>query len=72
MGKAGKITRRALLIGSAAVAGGVVFGYWRYKTPYDNPLLAELPDDAAALTPYVRIDRSGITSDDDGPFQANI
>ncbi len=61
MGKLRTITRRTLLIGSAAIAGGVVFGYWRYKTPYDNPLLDSLKDGEAALTPYVRIDQSGIT-----------
>lgn len=55
------ITRRTLLLGSAAVAGGVVFGYWRYKSPYENPLLAELKEDQVALTPYVRIDQAGIT-----------
>ena len=61
MGRLKTITRRTLLIGSAAVAGGVVFGYWRYKTPYENPLLAELTKDQVALTPYVRIDQAGIT-----------
>ena len=61
MGRAGTITRRTLLIGSAAVAGGVVFGYWKYRTPYDNPLTADLAEGEAALTPYVRIDRQGIT-----------
>ena len=60
-GRVGKITRRALLIGSAAVAGGVVFGYWRYKKPYDNPLVDELREGEAALTPYVRIDQGGVT-----------
>jgi isoquinoline 1-oxidoreductase beta subunit len=61
MGKLRTITRRTLLIGSTAVAGGVVFGYWRYKSPYDNPLLDNLKDGEAALTPYVRINQSGIT-----------
>ncbi len=61
MSRAGRITRRALLIGSAAVAGGVVFGVWRYRSPYANPLLEDLEAGEAALTPYVRIDRSGIT-----------
>jgi len=61
MGRLKTITRRTLLIGSAAVAGGVVFGYWRYKTPYENPLLAELNDGQVALTPYLRIDQTGIT-----------
>ena len=61
MGRARTIARRTFLIGSAAIAGGVVFGYWRYKTPHDNPLLATLADGEAALTPYVRIDQAGIT-----------
>ena len=61
MSRLGKITRRTLLIGSAAVAGGVVFGYWRYKTPYPNPLLADLGPGEAALTPFVRIDQDGVT-----------
>ena len=61
MGRVGTITRRALLLGSAAVAGGVVFGYWKFRTPYGNPLLNGLSADQAALTPYVRIDANGIT-----------
>ncbi len=61
MGRAAKITRRTLLVGSVAIAGGVAFGYWRYRTPYPNPLEPGLTDGAAALTPYVRIDRSGVT-----------
>jgi len=61
MGRARKITRRVLLVGSAAVAGGVVFGYWRYQRPHDNPLLESLGPGEAALTPYVRIDAGGVT-----------
>ncbi|MEM8814609.1 MAG: molybdopterin cofactor-binding domain-containing protein [Pseudomonadota bacterium] len=61
MGRALKITRRVLLLGSAAVAGGVVFGYWRYKTPHDNPLLENPQAGEAVLTPYVRIDAAGVT-----------
>ena len=61
MSRVGKIARRTFLIGSVAVAGGVAFGYWKYKTPYDNPLLSSLGDNEAALTPYVRIDQAGIT-----------
>ncbi len=56
-----KITRRSLLVGSAAIAGGVAFGVWRYQTPYDNPLKEGLSEGAAALTPYVLIDAEGIT-----------
>jgi isoquinoline 1-oxidoreductase beta subunit len=61
MGRAAKITRRTLLIGSVAIAGGFAVGYWRYKAPYDNPLLANLADGEAALTPFIRIDSEGIT-----------
>lgn len=61
MGKFGKIARRTFLIGSAAIAGGVAFGYYKYKTPVANPLLPELKPGQAALTPYVLIDDSGVT-----------
>lgn len=61
MSRAGKIARRTLLAGGAALAGGVVFGVWRYTTPYRNPLLAGLNDGEAALTPYVLITPQGIT-----------
>jgi isoquinoline 1-oxidoreductase beta subunit len=39
----------------------VAFGVWRYKTPYANPLLADLNAGEAALTPYVLIRPDGIT-----------
>ncbi len=61
MGRLRKIARRTFLFGSAAVAGGVVFGYYKYQKPYANPLLKTLVDGEVALTPYVRIDQSGIT-----------
>ena len=61
MASIGKIARRTFLIGSAAIAGGVAFGVWRYKTPYDNPLKSGLAEGEAALTPYVKIDASGVT-----------
>ncbi len=55
-----KIARRGFLFGSVALAGGVAFGWWKYKTPYGNPLETELAEGASALTPYVLIDQSGI------------
>ncbi|MFB9150692.1 xanthine dehydrogenase family protein molybdopterin-binding subunit [Roseovarius ramblicola] len=61
MARGKTIARRAFLIGSVTVAGGVAFGIWRHATPYDNPLLDDLPDGAAALTPYVRITGEAIT-----------
>ena len=61
MSRLGTIARRTFLIGSAAVVGGVAFGYYSYKRPAENPLLDGLAKDEAALTPYVRIDAGGIT-----------
>ncbi|MEZ5658817.1 MAG: molybdopterin cofactor-binding domain-containing protein [Burkholderiaceae bacterium] len=61
MGKLATVTRRTFLIGSVAVAGGVAFGIWKYRQPYDNPLLEELADGQVALTPYVKIDANGVT-----------
>ncbi len=61
MGKVVKYTRRAFLIGASAVAGGVAFGYYKFKTPYPNPLEADLNDGEAALTPYVLIKSDGVT-----------
>jgi len=51
----GKITRRTLLVGAAAVAGGVAFGYYQYKKPYSNPLLDGLGKDEVTFNPYVKI-----------------
>jgi len=61
MGRAKTIARRTVLVGAVAIAGGVAFGVWRYRTPYPNPLLRDLADGAAALTPYVRITGETIT-----------
>lgn len=55
------LTRRALLVGSAAVAGGAVFGIYTVRKPHANPLEADLDPGEAALTPYVRIDAQGVT-----------
>ncbi|WP_372615021.1 xanthine dehydrogenase family protein molybdopterin-binding subunit [Aquicoccus sp.] len=61
MGKIGKIARRTFLIGSAAVLGGVAFGYVMYQRPAKNPLLDGLGEGEAALTPYVLINGEGVT-----------
>src|SRR5262249_32407114 len=61
MRRAGKIARRTFLIGSAVVAGGVVFGIYAYKRTPANPLRKELGEGQAALTPYVLVDQSGVT-----------
>ncbi|MGL4322364.1 MAG: molybdopterin cofactor-binding domain-containing protein [Paracoccaceae bacterium] len=56
-----KIARRAFLFGAVAIAGGAAFGWWKYTTPYDNPLKGTLPREARTLNPYVIIDRGGVT-----------
>ncbi|MGY6534855.1 MAG: molybdopterin cofactor-binding domain-containing protein [Pararhodobacter sp.] len=58
MGRWGRITRRTLLVGSAAVAGGAAFGVWRLNQPFANPLS---PEQGAALNPFVVIDETGVT-----------
>jgi len=57
----GTVTRRTFLIGSAAIAGGVAFGTFMAKRPIPNPLLSDLEDGEAAITPYVKISADGIT-----------
>ncbi|MFV0294737.1 MAG: xanthine dehydrogenase family protein molybdopterin-binding subunit [Hyphomicrobiaceae bacterium] len=61
MSRVGTIARRAFLIGSATVAGGVAFGYYLATKPVPNPLLADLKDGEASITPFVKIDANGIT-----------
>ena len=61
MSRLGTIARRTFLVGSAAIAGGVAFGFYAYKRTPPNPLIPELGDGEVALTPYVRIDQSGVT-----------
>jgi len=61
MGAAAVISRRALLVASMAVTGGVAFGYHAYRRPPENPLLDGLAEGEAAITPYVRIDAGGVT-----------
>ena len=61
MSRIGKIARRSFLIGSATIAGGVAFGTHFARRPIDNPLLDDLEPGAAAITPFVKIDDSGVT-----------
>lgn len=51
----GKILRRTFLIGSAAIAGGVAFGYWQYRKPYENPLEGQLAEGETTFNPYVKV-----------------
>lgn len=61
MGRARRIARRAFLIGSAAIAGGVAFGIYAVRRPHENPLLATLGPGEAAITPWVKITAEGVT-----------
>lgn len=58
MSRLGTITRRTLLVGAVAVAGGVAFGVYQVRRPVANPLR---PEDGATLNPYVIIDQAGIS-----------
>ena len=61
MGKVGKIARRTFLFGAVAVAGGVAFGVYKVRTPYENPLKDGLADGASTFNPWVVIDGEKIT-----------
>lgn len=61
MGRIAKIARRTFLVGTAAVAGGVAFGYYAYKKPYPNPLLDDLEEGEVSLNPFLIIDQKGVT-----------
>ena len=56
MSRLGTITRRTLLLGAVAVAGGAAFGIYQIRKPVENPLS---PEQGATLNPYVIIDQSG-------------
>lgn len=58
MSRLGTITRRTLLVGAVALAGGAAFGYWQIRRPVENPLD---PDSGATLNPYLIIAQDGIT-----------
>ena len=58
MSRLGKITRRTLLVGAVAIAGGAAFGIYQIRRPVTNPLR---PEEGATLNPYVIIDQSGIS-----------
>lgn len=61
MGRIATIARRTFLVGSAAIAGGVVFGVYQVRKPHPNPLRDGLAPGAAALNPWVRIDKDAVT-----------
>jgi isoquinoline 1-oxidoreductase beta subunit len=56
---AGRITRRTLLVASAAVAGGLAFGYYQYRRDPDTPLTAAPGE--AVFNPWVILHADGVT-----------
>ena len=60
MGRLKTIARRSFLIGSAAIVGGVAFGTYLAKRDIPNPLLDDLADGEAAITPFVKITQDGV------------
>ncbi|MEM7426369.1 MAG: molybdopterin cofactor-binding domain-containing protein [Pseudomonadota bacterium] len=61
MSRLARIARRSFLVGSAAVVGGVAFGAYYVNRPIPNPLLDDLEDGEAAITPFVKITEQAIT-----------
>jgi isoquinoline 1-oxidoreductase beta subunit len=58
MGRLRTIARRSFLIGSAALVGGVAFGWYQYRKDLPNPIAGQ---GLGALTPFVLIDAEGVT-----------
>lgn len=58
MGKLKTFTRRAFIVGSVAVAGGVAFGTYQVVRPAKGP---GAPDQGVRLNPWVVIDARGVT-----------
>jgi isoquinoline 1-oxidoreductase beta subunit len=52
---AARIARRTLLIGTAALAGGLAVGYYSYRKPYANPLEDDLTEGESTFNPYVKV-----------------
>ncbi|MGB3245827.1 MAG: molybdopterin cofactor-binding domain-containing protein [Sulfitobacter sp.] len=61
MGRVRTIARRTFLIGSAAVAGGVVFGTYMVRKPHENPLQGMVGAGEATFNPWVMISGDTIT-----------
>ncbi len=59
MGRVAKIARRTFLVGSAAVAGGVAFGVYKFVEPAPNPLNSS--EGRISLNAFVIITEDGVT-----------
>jgi isoquinoline 1-oxidoreductase subunit beta len=58
MSRLGTIARRSFLAGSAALVAGTAFGWYKYRSPYPNPIAGS---GIATLTPYVLIEQTGVS-----------
>ena len=50
-----KIARRTFLVGAAAIAGGVAFGYFYVSRDYPNPLERDIASGETTFNPYLKI-----------------
>src|SRR6478735_5010548 len=55
------IARRTFLVGSAVVAGGVVFGTYMLRRSLPNPIAEALADGEATFNPWVKVTSKGVT-----------
>ena len=61
MSKATRLTRRAVIVGSLAVTGGLAVGIYALNRDWPNPLEENLPEGAVTFNPWILISEAGIT-----------
>ncbi|MCA1337560.1 xanthine dehydrogenase family protein molybdopterin-binding subunit [Pseudooceanicola marinus] len=61
MSKATRLTRRAVIVGSLAVTGGLAVGIYALNRDWPNPLEEDLPEGAVTFNPWILISEAGIT-----------
>ncbi|MGI3165418.1 molybdopterin cofactor-binding domain-containing protein [Pseudooceanicola sp. 200-1SW] len=61
MSKATRLTRRAVIVGSLAVTGGLAVGIYALNRDWPNPLEEGLPEGAVTFNPWILIGPRGIT-----------
>lgn len=74
MGEIQRLSRRAFVFGSAAIAGGIAFGAFgdaaQAATASDNPLAVGLGPDAVTFNPWVEISPEKSRSSRSTPISA--
>ena len=53
------IARRAFLLGTAVIAGGLGVGWYLYRKPHDNPLESVLAEGERTFNPFVKVGPDG-------------